>query len=178
MIESMIETRTRLHRFILHRVRDPAIADGILQESLMRALANQHSVRAPGALTGWLFRIATNLVMDHFRESGLLRVLSEDIPQPEEERDAMRELADCVRPLVSVLPDPYRKAVELSELEGLPHKAIALRLGIGISGVKSRVQRGRRLLLERLERCCAFEKGVRGIVDYRSRTDDCGNCGA
>ena len=67
-----------------------------------------------------------------------------------------------LRPFVAALPERYREAVRLSELDGLNHAAVAERLGLSVSGVKSRVQRGREQLRAMLHRCCEIALDARG----------------
>ncbi len=57
----------------------------------------------------------------------------------------------------------------LSEIDGLPQQEVASRLGISLSGAKSRVQRGRRMLRQRLLDCCDIETGRGGITGYEPR---------
>ncbi|MCP4660150.1 MAG: hypothetical protein GY856_32515 [bacterium] len=54
-----------------------------------------------------------------------------------------REAAACLRPMIASLPAPYREALVQVELEGSTHRPAAERLGLSVSGMKSRVQRGR-----------------------------------
>jgi RNA polymerase sigma-70 factor, ECF subfamily len=69
--------------------------------------------------------------------------------------------------MVNELPEPYRQALLLTEYQGLNQKQMAERLGISVSGAKSRVQRAREKLRDMLLNCCHFEFDRRGrIVDY------------
>ena len=89
------------------------------------------------------------------------------------------ELASYVLPLVSRLPSPYRKALTLTELEGLTQRAAADALGISLSGIKSRVQQAREKLREVLEECCRIGLDARGrvieCVPRNPRTCGCEN---
>jgi RNA polymerase sigma-70 factor (ECF subfamily) len=67
-----------------------------------------------------------------------------------------------LRPFIAACPAAYRETLILSELDGLPHAAIAQRLGLSVSAVKSRVQRGREHLRQLLERCCEIALDARG----------------
>ena len=76
--------------------------------------------------------------------------------------------------MIAALPDPYREALILSEYQGLSQKDVADRLGISLSGAKSRVQRARRQLREMFLACCHFEMDRRGrILDYYARCPEC-----
>jgi len=75
------------------------------------------------------------------------------------------------------LPQKYAEALLLSDLEGLTQHEVAARLGLSLSGAKSRVQRARRLLREAFLRCCHFEFDRRGhIIDYGPRCCDSARC--
>jgi RNA polymerase sigma-70 factor (ECF subfamily) len=71
----------------------------------------------------------------------------------------------------------YRQAVILIDLEGLTQQEAAAQLGLSLSGMKSRVQRGRRQLKGMLEACCAIELDQRrGVVDYGVRNQQDNSC--
>lgn len=73
--------------------------------------------------------------------------------------------------MVELLPKPYREAMRLADFEGLSQQEIADRMGISLSGAKSRVQRARQQLREMILDCCHVERDRRGnVVDY-ARTD-------
>src|SRR5215203_6636925 len=92
---------------------------------------------------------------------------------------ARAEMARCIAPLVRGLPDTYRRAIELTELEGMTQAAAAERLGLSLPGAKSRVQRGRARLRTMLLRCCEIETDRRGgVVAFELRDgESCVACG-
>ena len=65
---------------------------------------------------------------------------------------------------VAALPSPYREAITLTELQGMTQKDAAEMLGISLSGMKSRVQRGRQQISEMLQACCEIALDARGHV--------------
>jgi RNA polymerase sigma-70 factor, ECF subfamily len=79
--------------------------------------------------------------------------------------------------MVYALPDPYRDAIVLTEFDGLSQKELAGRLGISVSGAKSRVQRGRALLKRQLLDCCQFEFDRGSVIDCNPRQNStCPEC--
>jgi RNA polymerase sigma-70 factor, ECF subfamily len=68
-----------------------------------------------------------------------------------------------MRPLLDRLPPEQRRALQLSDLDGLTQADAAQREGVSVSGMKSRVQRGRRRLAELLGRCCELTLDTRGV---------------
>ena len=76
--------------------------------------------------------------------------------------------------MVAALPAIYRDALRLTEYDGLTQKELAQRLGLTVSGAKSRVQRARQLLRQTLLECCHFELDQRNaIISYQPH---CGCC--
>lgn len=78
---------------------------------------------------------------------------------------------------INNLPEKYREAILLSEFEKLSQKEMSKKLGISISGVKSRVQRGRKILKEMLLGCCHLEFDSLGhVIDYEHKEKQCRFC--
>jgi len=155
----------RLGAFIRARVKDAAAAEDIRQEVFLRMHRRIGQLRDAGKVESWIFRIARNAIIDHYRArratSELPETLAAEEPANQAECFALRE---SVRRLVSELPDTYREAVMLAELEDLPLKDVAQRLGITLTNAKSRVRRGRAQLREMLLDCCRFSFDRRGGV--------------
>lgn len=180
--------RDRLVRFVRRRVDDAATAEDIAHDVLVRAYQKRDTLRSGQKFEAWLYQITRNAVIDHYRARRPAQELPAELAAPDDDgsRGAREELAGCMRPLVAALPPRYRDAVTLSELHGLTQNETAERLGLSLSGAKSRVQRARRMLEEKLLACCRVELDHRGaIVDYESRSgcgpgadgDGCGGCG-
>ena len=163
------EHKTRLRSYIAKRVRERDAVDDILQEIFLKAHTSLHTLKSPGSLTAWLYRLAANAIIDHYRARPSWLTLPKELTAPEPERDYTAELAACLQPLIHNLPEIYQAALVLSELEDLPQKEVAKRLGLSLSGAKSRVQRGREMLRRRLLDCCDIEPGRGGILGYEPR---------
>ena len=96
-----------------------------------------------------------------------------DAPPSSEPEAAVQELASCLRPLVNQLPDEYRDAVTLVDLDGYTNQAAAQQVGVSTSGMKSRVQRGRKKLAALLHDCCVIDAHGGTIDDYTPRAEVC-----
>jgi RNA polymerase sigma-70 factor, ECF subfamily len=171
-----------LRRFIRRRVADEHLADDLLQETFVRIHLHLSMLRDADRLPAWVYRIARNVIHDHHRRlPDELAPLREPppAPEPEDSRIACGS-ADWLEVFIAQLPQRYRDAVRLSEHEGLSQLEIADRLGLTLSGAKSRVQRGRRQLRAALEKCCRFEFDRRGNlleIEPRSGGAECSGCG-
>jgi RNA polymerase sigma-70 factor (ECF subfamily) len=168
--------------FVRRRVRSREAAEDILQDVMLRIHRNVAEVERAEAVGAWVHAIARNAITDHYRSASVRREVasgSEVDPEAASEseadtQDVRGELAACVSPLLKQLSPSFREALTLTEIEGLTQAKAAERLGISLSGMKSRVQRGRRQLKQVLVRCCAVEFDVRGdISEYRPRRGDC-----
>lgn len=182
-----------LRAFIAKRVNDQGHVDDILQDVFMRVHQQIDSVNDPRRLVSWIYQITRNAIIDHYRKpgrqrevpSGLnteLEVINEvseasTATHPGDAAEPRAELAACLRPMIERLSQDYREAITLVEINGLTQQAAATQMGISLSGMKSRVQRGRARLKEMLNDCCLIEHDRRGgVVDYRSRTVACDSC--
>jgi RNA polymerase sigma-70 factor (ECF subfamily) len=177
MTELWRQHRAALRGYIARRVREADAVDDILQEVFLKAYTGLHAVKSPGSVAAWLYRIAAHAVADHYRARRPVETLPEQMAAPAPERDAIAELAACLQPLIDRLPATYRTALVMSEIDGLPQREVADRLGLSLSGAKSRVQRGREHLRRLLTECCDIEIGRRGVVAYERREEQCaGGC--
>jgi RNA polymerase sigma-70 factor (ECF subfamily) len=164
--------RSELVRFVRGRLADPAAADDVVHDVLLRTLEALEGPEPPVHLRGWLFRATRNAIVDHYRSRRPVEELPEEIPEVRSEAPSLgeRDLTRCLEPLVAALPPAYGRALQLAEVEGLTQGELARREGISLSGAKSRVQRARRMLRDSLLACCRIELDRRGgVVDHSCR---------
>ena len=185
------ELHDQLLGFISRRVRRPEDGEDILQEVMLRIHRHGADLEEVDRVTSWVYRITSNAIADHYRKPARRELPSgeaTEIPEPvatseptawpePEAGDLGAELSGCLRPFTARLPETYREAIELTEFEGVSQVEAASRLGLSVSGMKSRVQRGRRELKVLLLDCCHVELDARGgVADYRSKRGSCATC--
>lgn len=164
-----------LRAYLLARVRDPAVADDLLQEVFVRVHRQAHTVRDGAALAGWVRTIARNVVIDHHRRMHPISLDEEPIDPPRPDRSNDQLVASWLPMFLETLPEHYREAVRLADLEELPRREVAERLGISLSAAKSRVTRGRAMLREQLLACCEIRLERDGsVLDVVPRHQTCG----
>jgi len=169
----------KLGQFIRARVADPATAEDIQQDVFVKIQKRLDQLQDPAKLEGWIYLIARNSIIDHYRTRKRTVELSEALPaEPDAHDGEIEDLKASFRRMIHSLPEPYREAIVLTELEGLKQQELADRLGISLSGAKSRVQRGRAHLKQMLDDCCAFEFDRRGkVIDCTPRANaGCEEC--
>ena len=168
-----------LKRFIVRRVNDEQVAEDILQDVFLKihnGIANLNDERR---IQAWVYQIARNAIVDHYRRFHSPTELLDNLAAPEaDDAEVERQLARSLRGMVEQLPEAYRQALALTAFEGLTQKEVAGRLGLSLSGAKSRVQRAREKLRAMLLDCCHFEFDRMGhVIDYYPRGLYCERCG-
>jgi RNA polymerase sigma-70 factor (ECF subfamily) len=167
------ELAARLRPFIARRLSSPGDVDDVLQDVFLRMHRGLPELADEQRFGPWVYRIAHNAVVDHHRKHERRSVVIDDdaatspATSAREEIDVGHELAQHLAFFVARLPSPYREAITLVELEGMSQVAAARMLDISVSGMKSRVQRGRAKLRAMLEACCEFG------IDARHRVIAC-----
>ena len=184
-MENLHQLRGAIRAFVLSRAKDPAVADDITQETLLRLTQRLHTLRNAERLEAWVFQIARNAVADHFRATKESAPFDEETHAPElelepheplslEDERLRRAVAAYVESVVGNLPEPYRSALQLTEFKGASQVELAGKIGLSVSAAKSRVQRARTMLREEMERCCRWETdGYGAILDVRPKSADC-----
>jgi RNA polymerase sigma-70 factor (ECF subfamily) len=175
------ELHKRLLAYIDRRVGNRDDAKDVLQDVFVRIQANATKLAGVDSVTGWVYHITRNAIADHHRARARVERATAATADADAASDieckASMELARCITPLVERLPEPYRQAVARTDLEGASQQQVASEAGISLSGMKSRVQRGRVKLKEALLECCSVElDSRRSVVGFTPNDPPDGNC--
>ncbi|HTF89395.1 MAG TPA: sigma-70 family RNA polymerase sigma factor [Planctomycetota bacterium] len=168
-----LEMREKLTGFFRRRVIDEHAVEDLVAETFLRVHEGLDSLREEERIEAWVFRVARNVLADH-RRRGTGAELDEPelVASREPQKENFNEEVNSwlLGYLAQELPPDQREAVELADVQGLTHPAIAERLGLSLSATKSRVQRGRARLRELVGACChvEFDKH-QNVVGYRRR---------
>ena len=169
----------QLRAFIGARVGDSADADDILQNVFVKIHTHIHTLRKQDRLATWVYQITRNAIIDSYRarhphQSMPADVGAWDAPQ---ESDPATQIGEYLRILVNGLAPKYRTAIILGEYNGLTSEELGRRLGLSVSGAKSRLQRARSQLRKQLLDCCRFEFDHAGnLLDYQPNPNCCAEC--
>ncbi len=173
-----IELNNHLKRFIFKQVKDSHIADDILQDVFLKVNSKIDTLKDDTKLSSWIFQITRNSVNDYFRSKKNLKTdnLNFDVSDIISTENETLKLSRCINPMIDALPEKYKEAVRLSEIEGLSQKDLANQLDISYSGAKSRVQRGREKLKALLLDCCSISADKYGNIIEQKEKSCSGKC--
>ena len=165
--------RDRIHRYLLSIVHNPLEAEDLTQDTFLRAYSHRDSLRDPNAVRGWLYRIATRLCLDRFRQrvpqvsldrEGAQYAASIPSTSPSALEIAEREeTSACVQRCLDFLSDRYRAVILLHEGHSLSAPEIAELLGESEGAIKIRLHRARHKLQEIMEIGCAVSQSTKGV---------------
>lgn len=165
-----------IQKFVRRRTKSDADADDIVQNVFIKAYQGMSLLKEEDKSRAWLFQIARNCIVDHYRKARRTEPLPETMQlaqeEPMDDGDSL-EAAEDMRSILSYLPEKYREALELADLKGMSQKQLSEYLNISYSGAKSRVQRGRELVKDMMNSCCKIVADPYGnIVEYRVVQDE------
>jgi RNA polymerase sigma-70 factor (ECF subfamily) len=155
--------RRELRSFILKRVHDKAVADDLTQDVFLKVHASIDRLKHAEKLTAWIYQITRNTINDYFRKKSR-SIDPLDIDWESDSNNLNECVASCLKDLILTLPEKYREALQLAELDQVSQLQLAERLGISYSGAKSRVQRARLLLKQKMDEVLVVKTDTYGNV--------------
>lgn len=175
------EFSTPLKNFIKKRIPSELDTDDVLQEVFVKIHNNIGSLTDDNKIHAWIYRITRNTIADYYRKNNKISPaaeLSEELTDNHEEDPSFNsEISACLRTMIDKLPEKYKQAILFTEYQNLTQRELSQKMGISLSGAKSRVQRSREKLKEMLLDCCHLELDRRGnVIGYKHKSKDCKYC--
>lgn len=170
-----------LQRYLVRMVGNRATADDLLQETLLRIARGLTNFEGRSSVKTWAFSIATRVAADHFRRPQT-RAQIVDVDEAQDLSDSeldvddqivIDEMNSCVREVIDSLPEDYRAALVLHDLEGLTAAGTAEATGCSVATAKIRIHRARARLRKALQAECEFYRDEENVLrcDRKSSED-------
>ncbi len=158
-LQPLLRYREKLLGFIRKRVGDPAIAEDILQESLLKTLRTAPPADDDERFLAWFYRVLANAIVDYYRHRAATDRYRAEIEattssSSEFSPEAHAELCECFHDLMPSLNPEYARLIQFLELSEGDPRVIAREWGTSLSSLKVRRHRARRALRKKLEETC------------------------
>ncbi len=165
--------------FARNRLGDHHLAEDVVQESLVKALTADRQPETDEETTAWFYRILRRSIIDMYRKQGArsraLERFEKQFPeQPDEEEE--RELCQCFRRLLALVPEQYRELLEEVDLQGKEPDQVAARLSLTRNNLTVKLHRARKHLRKALTANCRA-CSTHGCLDCTcDQTSDAARC--
>ena len=163
MIQRLLEHESAFRVFLRRRVGDEALAEDLLQQSMIRAVHCHHSVRNDDSVVAWFYTIIRHTLIDYYRSKGAdarrneaflqeLTLSGDDKEPPLDEVKAT--VCTCLHRLLPMLRSNYSELIRRIDLEDESPKRVAEELKISQNNLTVRLHRARQALRASLEQSC------------------------
>lgn len=165
-------------RYLERYVGDRTVAEDLWQETLVRMHKGLATFAGRSSVKTWAFAIASRVAADYFRQPGRKACIVEldetaelvDSDREVSERLVVDEMNKCVRQVIDSLPDAYRTALILHDLEGLSAEQTAEVCECSVASAKIRIHRARLRLKEALRIQCEFYRDPDNVFRCERKT--------
>ena len=155
-----------IYAYFVRRVSTVEIAEDLTQEVFLK-ISSSYTKKEILTFKSWIFTIAKNTLIDHYRKRKSDEEFKEEIHSPEDiEDETHNEISNCIVSMMSSLGPEDEMILRSAELEEMSQKNLSEKLEMNYTTLKSKVQRARINLHKKLSYCCNFEKDSRGNTSF------------
>lgn len=154
-----------LRTWIRHRLGQTPEVDDLMQELFLKAMGQGSKFCAVSNARAWLFEVARNALTDRLKSKRDLVELPDDLASEVVDPDTVGQLTACLPRVLSELSPPDREAIYLCDLEGMSQADYAAKAGLTLSAAKSRLQRARQKMRDRMIQACQVKLDAQGCVE-------------
>jgi RNA polymerase sigma-70 factor (ECF subfamily) len=160
--------KEKIISYIRKDIERKDIVDDILQEIFIKFWENHNDIRDKAKIQQWLLSVSRFTIADYFREKKrdniALDLIIGQYCLMENSDSSTNDESKKLLPIIHSLPKKYENILILSDIHGFSHKDIANQFNLSISCVKKRVERGRKLLAQKMHECCVFTHDKYGNI--------------
>jgi len=147
--------------YILKKVKNQEIANDLSHEVLMKVYNSCCSNNEIKNVRSWMFQIAHNTTIDYLKNENKF---TDKVPEifEKDENNSYKDIENLLKPLIELLPEKYAIPLQLSDIEELKQAEVSIKLNLSLTATKSRIQRARKLLKEKIIECSNLELDEKG----------------
>jgi RNA polymerase sigma-70 factor (ECF subfamily) len=166
-----------LRRYLERLVGSRSTAEDLLQDTLLKIARALPNFEGRSSVKTWAFTIATRVATDHLRRPqnrGRMAEIDETVQVVDAETDhklVVDEMSNCMREVIDSLPEDYRTALVLHDLEGQTAAQVAEIVGCSVATAKIRIHRARRRLRQALDQECRFYRDGENVFRCDRKQD-------
>jgi len=161
------QSQNKLKAYLQKKFKDTELTENVSQEMVLKIHNSCCSNREIKNLNSWLFQIAHNTAIDQLKKSKKTKQANIELVEPGGESGVWDDLSFFLEPLIDLLPDDYALPLKASDLLGKSQQQIADELGLSLTATKSRIQRARKKLREKISTCCHLQFNENGsLIDF------------
>ncbi|HYG02802.1 MAG TPA: sigma-70 family RNA polymerase sigma factor [Chryseosolibacter sp.] len=162
-----------LKGFVYKRVKDKALTEDIVHDVFLKVQTKIQQLKESEKIFGWIYQITRNTITDYYRNKS--KTIN---PKEIDWESNAPNFNDCVSgviaELIPTLPDKYRIPLEMTELQNMSQIEVAEKLMLSYSAAKSRVQRARTMLKEKIDEALVVKTdGYGNVILCKSRQSAC-----
>lgn len=141
--------QNELKGFVYKRVKDKALTEDIVHDVFLKVQDRITQLKEQDKIFGWIYQITRNTIVDHYRKNSKT-INPRDIDWESNPPNFNECVSGVIGKLIPTLPDKYRIPLELTELQNMSQLAVAEKLNLTYPTAKSRVQRARQMLKDKM----------------------------
>ncbi|AKH19388.1 RNA polymerase sigma factor SigZ [Sedimenticola thiotaurini] len=154
-----------LRRYLNNRLQDTTVAEDLLQDTFLKALAAGSHFCTLENSRAWLFRVARNRLIDYHRSHKTHEAIDDEHPHAAaHETPIVDDLSQCLPRALRELSPSDSEVITLCDIEGISQVEYARMKGLTTAGAKSRIQRARQRLKSHLKKACQVRYDENGSV--------------
>jgi RNA polymerase sigma-70 factor (ECF subfamily) len=165
--------QNELKGFVFKRVKDKALTEDIVHDVFIKVQSRIAQLKEKEKISGWIYQITRNTITDHYRKQ--TKTIN---PKDIDWETSPPNYNDCVsgylNELLPTLPDKYRIPLEMTELQNLSQLEVAEKLNLTYTAAKTRVQRARKMLKDKMDEALIVKTDSYGNVIICKDRKSCG----
>ena len=168
-MKAWIENEPGLHSWLLKQTRDPELSRDLLQDVFLNSLEHRERFCTLEHAKSWLFTITRNTLIDASRKHTADSTPDIDQEAPEDDEPFLLELESCMFRVLTEMKDSDRDVIEQCDIQKLSQESYANKVGLSLPATKTKLQRARQKLRERMITACKIQFDETGVSDFTPR---------